>query len=210
MSIKNIIFDLGGVFIDIHFDKTENAFEALGYSDFSNQFNTGYYAPLFQRLETGHSTALEFYDEIRKTTGLPLLDGDITIAWNAMLGNWRSNSLALLPGLKERYQILLFSNTNAIHYEEFTSTFSQLFPNKDFNKEFHFPYYSHLLGQRKPNPASYLSIVEQHGLILNETVFIDDSPLNLTGAATAGLHTLELPPGVLLEDILPNFLMNYQ
>jgi putative hydrolase of the HAD superfamily len=209
MAIKNILFDLGGVFIDIHFDRTQAAFERLGFADYGNQFNLQFYAPLFQQLETGHITPAEFFNGVRQMSGQPLSDADITTAWNAMLGAFRPAALALLPVLRQQYRLLLFSNTNRIHYDAFVADYARTFGPDDFNSLFAPAYYSHTLGLRKPHPESFTALLEREGLRAAETLFIDDSPANLEGAAAAGLPTLALPPGSHLEQVLPGFLANW-
>jgi glucose-1-phosphatase len=206
MPIKTIIFDLGGVFIDIHFDRTKAAFERLGFADYAKQFNTTYYAPLFQQLETGHATPERFFEGVRQLSGLALSDADIATAWNAMLGAFRPAALALLEALRGQYRLMLFSNTNRIHYHAFMASYAQAYGGRDFNMLFEPAYYSHTLGLRKPHAASFTTILEKEGLLANQTLFIDDMPSNLAGAAEAGLHTLALPPGSQLEIVLPPYL----
>ncbi|TAD87177.1 MAG: HAD family phosphatase [Bacteroidetes bacterium] len=206
MPIKNIIFDLGGVFIDIHFDRTQSAFEHLGFANYGSQFNLQYYAPLFQQLETGHISPSQFFDGLRQMSGQPLTNEQITGAWNAMLGAFRPAALQLLAELRSNYRLLLFSNTNSIHYDAFTAEYGKSFGLPHFDSLFAPAYYSHTLGLRKPHPESFTAILQKEGLSASETLFIDDTTANLEGATAAGLTTLALPPGTYLEDVLPPFL----
>jgi putative hydrolase of the HAD superfamily len=206
MPIRNIIFDLGGVFIDIHYHKTRDAFTALGVHDFDAYFQQTYSNPLFALLETGDITPNEFYETFRKETGLHVSNEQIATAWNAMLGDFRPASIEVLTPLKSQYNIYLLSNTNQIHYEAFINKYEQEFGGASFNNHFHTAYYSHLLQLRKPNVACYEKVIWLHGLQPNETLFIDDTLKNIEGAKLAGLQTLHLSNGALLEDVLPDYL----
>ena len=202
MAIRNIIFDLGGIFIDIHYHKTRDAFIAVGIKNFDEYFQQSYSNPLFANLEIGRITPATFYDGLRAQTGLDISDEVIIEAWNAMLGDFRPSSIAILPELKSRYNIYLLSNTNQIHWEAFTDSYSKLTNGRQFDDYFHFAYYSHQLGLRKPDVTCYEAVLQQHSLLAAETLFIDDTPKNLTGAEAAGLQTLHVANGVLVEELI--------
>lgn len=202
MSIRNIIFDLGGVFIDIHYHKTRDAFTALGIGDFDSYFQQSYSNPLFSMLETGDVGPTQFYDAFRQESGLDIQDEALEAAWNAMLGDFRPASIAVLPELKQQYQLYLLSNTNQIHHHFFSAQYRLQFGGREFDEHFHKAYYSHLLGLRKPHVGCYQKVLDLHGMLATETLFIDDTPKNIEGAKQAGLQTLLLLPGNLLEEAL--------
>lgn len=205
MAIRNIVFDLGGVFIDIHYQQTKAAFEQLGVPDFDALFQQSYSNPLFAQLETGDVSPEVFYDAFRVETKLNVSNEQIAAAWNAMLGEFRPASVALLPSLKSQYNIYLLSNTNQIHHEAFTTQYEQEF-GQSFDAHFHYAHYSHVLGLRKPHVECYQAVLQHHDLHAAETLFIDDTPKNIEGAQKAGLPTLWLQPGQLLELALPHYL----
>lgn len=207
MAIRNIIFDLGGVFIDIHYHRTKQAFESLGVADFDVLFQQSYSNPLFSLLEKGDVSPAVFYNAFRKETGLDVSDEQIANAWNAMLGDFRPASVAILPGLKAEYNTYLLSNTNEIHHQAFSRQYQQQF-GASFDDHFHYAHYSHMLGLRKPDVASYQAVLQRHGLTAGETLFIDDTPKNIEGALQAGLQTLYLPAGELVEIALPKILLD--
>ena len=96
-NIKNIIFDLGNVLLDIAYNKTTEAFENLGFKNFKSDF----YTPLkmnalFEGLETGKITAATFYQSIKDVSGNPVTTEQIKTAWNALLMHFRMESLAFL------------------------------------------------------------------------------------------------------------------
>jgi len=198
--IKNIIFDLGGVFINLDFKKTERAFTELGVADFSTLFTQHYVSPLFEELELGTISPRQFYEGFRSLTKLPLTDDQVKDAWNAILLDFPINRLQWLSQIKNKYKIFLFSNTNQIHYDCFIDILKRATGKGDFSQYFIKAYYSHEMGMRKPHKESYLQILEEQKLVAAETLFIDDTLKNIEGARQAGLQTIHLvPPQTVLD-----------
>jgi FMN phosphatase YigB (HAD superfamily) len=210
MTIKNIIFDLGGVLMDISFAKTRDAFMQSGVSNFDDYFQQSHSNQLFLDLETGRITPAKFYEKFRTDSGTMLSDDTIMGNWNALLGSFRVQSIDMLSTLKEKYKLFLFSNTNLIHYEAFIQSYTIQFGHKNFNELFDKAYYSHDMNQRKPDPASFSYIILENNLLAGETLFIDDSYVNIEGAQKAGLQTLWLQNGMLIENVLPAVLQAEQ
>lgn len=191
-KIKNIIFDLGGVFLPIDYQKTEQAFLDLGVHSFADLFAPHFAVPLFEQLETGQLSPHEFYDAFRQLVSLPLTNQQIEDAWNAMLGMFSNDRLNWLQEIGSRYNIYLYSNTNIIHYQAFQKAF-QLFTGKpSFDDYFIRAWYSHSVGVRKPYPESFTYLLQLENLSPHETLFIDDTFVNVQGAQQAGLHTIYL------------------
>ena len=94
-NIKNIIFDLGGVFININYQKTETAFINAGVTNFNELYNQHRASTVFEDLETGKITPSDFYNELRKISNSQLSDTTIKSAWNAMLGDFLPNEIKL-------------------------------------------------------------------------------------------------------------------
>ena len=206
MAIRNIIFDFGGIFIDIHYHKTRDAFIAAGVADIDAYYQQSFSNPLFADLETGKISPETFYDGFRQQTGLSFSNETIREAWNAMLGDFRLPSIATLSAFRQRYRVFLLSNTNQIHWEAFTQSYAQLTNGLSFDDGFEHAYYSHHLGLRKPDAVSYQQVLDNHGLKADETLFVDDTPKNIAGAKLCNLHTFELKPGHLLEDALAHMI----
>ena len=199
-QIKNIIFDLGGIFLNIDYPKTEKAFINLGITNFPELYNQHYASDLFELLETGKITPAEFYKQFAALSPVPVSDIQIKEAWNAMLGTFPPERIDWLQQIKNRYNIYLFSNTNKIHHEAFTQTFAQLPGNNDFDSYFVKAWYSHTIGLRKPYAASFRHVLSLENLDATETLFIDDTYKNIEGAQEAGLQTIHLvAPRTLLD-----------
>ncbi len=191
-GIKNIIFDLGGVLLNIDFSITEKAFIELGVDRFSDMFTQHHSNDLFVQLETGAISPEEFYKAFRKGTDTELSDNDIKKAWNALLLDFRMPSLQWLETIKTKYRIFLFSNTNQIHHDAFIASYKELTGNGDFDTFFEKAYYSQHIGMRKPNPEPFLHILQEQGILANETLFIDDTIKNIETAQSLGLKTIHL------------------
>jgi glucose-1-phosphatase len=191
-NIKNIIFDFGGVFYTIDYAKTENAFLDLGATDFPGLYNQHHASRLFELLETGKISPENFYVTLREIANISVTDEEIKNAWCAMLGHFPMERLQWLDEIKNHYNVFLLSNTNQIHFEHFTKQFSNETGIESFDNYFIKAYYSHILGLRKPDVDIYLKVLEEQKLLAAETLFIDDTFVNIEGAQKAGLQTIFL------------------
>lgn len=199
-SVKNIIFDLGGIFIDIHYLRTKKAFENLGIQDFDSFFMQHNSNPLFAGFEKGLVTDEDFFEGFRKETNTRLSDEEITTAWNAMLGDFRKNSIEWLKKIGVDYKVFLYSNTNHVHHVFFSKLFADTIGGT-LESLFDKAYFSHELHHRKPDAAGFLAILEEQGLAAGETLFIDDTSINVEAASALGIHTILLQSPMRVEDI---------
>lgn len=200
-GVKNIIFDLGGVILDIDIQKTAEAFREMGIPSFSEMFTQHYSNNLFVQLETGAISPEAFYEAFRNETGMSLADDAIKDAWNALLLDFRKPSLEWLDSIKDKYQIFLFSNTNQIHHDAFIEKYQQQTGKSDFDAYFRKAYYSQQIGMRKPDLAPFLHILQEQNLVAAETLFIDDTIKNIIAAQQAGMQTVHLQWPQTLPDL---------
>ena len=199
-NIKNIIFDLGGIILNIDFKQTELAFAELGVGNFNQYYTLQSVSPLFEKLELGLITPEAFYDEFRTVVKVSLTNEQIRDAWNALLLDFPAERIQFLEALNKKYKIYLLSNTNKIHYDAFIKIFDEQTGKGDFNKYFIKPYYSHEINLRKPNKECFEFVLKKENLNAEETLFIDDSETNVEAAKTVGLNTIHLPsPHTILE-----------
>lgn len=200
-NIENIIFDLGGVILDVDYNLTRKAFEKLGVVHFDEMYSQANADKLFQKLETGEIDEDNFYKELNRCTGLNLSPEEIRKAWNAMLLSFREESLQFLETLRLKYKIYLLSNTNFIHLASFTENFHRKKRKKDFEEYFNEAFYSCEIGLRKPDVACYEWVLNKTGIEAAKTLFIDDSLHNIEAAKKAGMQTILLLPGTQIEDL---------
>ncbi len=201
--IRNIIFDLGGVVLNIDYHLTSKAFQQLGIRNFDEIFSQAQQSTLFDDLETGKISPATFRTEVRNITGLNLSNEAIDDAWNAMLLDLPAERIDILRACKANYRTFLLSNTNAIHLKAYTRDLQNAHQVSGLEELFEKEYYSHTLGLRKPHPETFTAVCKAQGLKPEETVFIDDSYQHIEGAKQAGLHTLfmDREKGMTLPDL---------
>jgi putative hydrolase of the HAD superfamily len=200
-GIKNIIFDLGGVIINLNNQLTEDAFLSMGARPFREYFGHGHAASFFKDYEAGKLSDRQFIDAVKELTGIAAPDQDIIKAWNALLLDFPPERIQLLKDLGKRYRIFLFSNTNAMHLAALRQIYRDTFGDSGLDEHFERTYYSHILGLRKPDTESYRQILLENSLDPAETLFVDDALVNIEGARAAGLKGLFLEPGVSITDL---------
>lgn len=189
-GIKNIIFDLGGVILNIDYKLTAKAFEKLGFHNFDDTYSQQKQLGLFDDLETGKISKKGFLDQIKAYLPGHVTDKDITSAWNAMLLNLPKERVKHLNTLKHKYRIFLLSNTNQIHEEAFSKLILKENGIHSFDEIFERVYYSHKIGFRKPNKDCFQYVMESNKLNPNETLFVDDSIQHVEGANKLGIKTI--------------------
>lgn len=207
-NIKNIIFDLGGVIMDIDVKRTLKAFSGLGIKNIENYFGHGFAASFFSDHEAGRISDEEFIKEIKKLLTqeagdevVEISDEAVIDAWNALLLQFPPERISLLKEIRSRYRLFLFSNTNAIHYNKFREIYRNSFPG-ELEDLFEKAYFSHSLGHRKPDTSGFELIIRENGLDPKQTLFVDDAFINVEGALKTGLKGLYLPSGFFITDIL--------
>lgn len=184
--VKNIIFDLGGVLLNLDQERTLRRFRKLGLD--LDEINIQ--SPVFKDFETGKMREEEFIHFLKSELKGTANDEDVLDAWNAMLLDMPKERVDLVYALQAKFNIYLFSNTNTLHMKEiFRYTDEQLGPGR-FSGMFKKMYLSYELGMRKPSPDAFHKVMQDANLKGFETVFIDDSKINLKGAQEAGLHTI--------------------
>jgi glucose-1-phosphatase len=201
-EIKNIIFDLGGVLLNIDYEKTSQAFRDLGVENFDDMYSQLTADPLFRDLEMGRINEESFYDAMKKAAK----DDKITVeqiidAWNSMLLDFRIESLNYLEKLSKHYRLFLLSNTNIIHLKAFAKLFGQTKLKDAFDDYFEKAYYSHQIGFRKPDAEAFEFVLKAHDLKPEETLFIDDSYPNVETAQALGMQAICLKSGMRIEEL---------
>jgi glucose-1-phosphatase len=205
-GVKNIIFDLGGVILNIDYGKTANAFKKVGVANFDKIYSQAKQGQVFDKLETGELTPDEFREYMKKI--VPSLQlSDIDKSWNAMLLDLPAPRIDLLNKLKKKYRLFLLSNTNEIHVKCFRKIIESSYGENIFDTIFENQYYSSDIGLRKPNPECFQYVLEKNGIEPSETLFIDDSIQHIEGARKLKINTYHLIPG---EDITTLFLDKVQ
>jgi putative hydrolase of the HAD superfamily len=188
-TFQAILFDLGGVLIDIDYHATEKAFEKLGVADFKERYTQFAQNELFDRFECGEISEQHFVNLLLPYTQTGTSPNQVVAAWNAMIGAFPQRKIALLNQLKnQQIPLFLLSNTNALHLVEVSRALKKV-SEVDLGSYFEQVFLSHEIGKRKPHPETFLWTCAQMGFAPKDVLFIDDSPQHIAGAQEAGLQT---------------------
>ncbi len=195
--IKNIIFDLGGVVINIDWQLTVDAFQQLADPAYRDQnedlIQKGTYkAQFFEDYEVGKISDTVFFQHLRETFHLQATNAQIAQAWNALLQNIPQERIALIKKLGETHRTFILSNTNAVHIAEATNILQRENGIADFADLVEKAYYSHIMHKRKPWASIYQQLVDENNLKPEETLFIDDGLANIEAANGVGLQGLHV------------------
>ena len=213
MSPLAILLDLGGVLIDVDFERSLRHWFAAAYQtagkhdelrvdrDLVAEMATDVAthevtAKAYERHERGEISFSEFTQSLARRLQLDLNEGQWQQGWNAALGDALPGALELVRNAAARWPVYLFSNTNATHHAHWKAQQGELLsPMRDV-------FVSNTLGLRKPNPLAYRQVVERIGLDPQRIVFFDDRKENVDGAKLAGLKAFQADKPAEITDLL--------
>lgn len=185
-KINTIIFDFGGVVINIEMIKTLEAFIRLGFKNNNNDFYT---IPFVKEFEKGLISEVEFVDNIKNTLDNNTDEKRIIRAWNELLIDIPSERIHLIAELRKKYRVVLLSNTNITHIK---ASNEWLFNNSQYNgldELFDKLYLSYEMKMSKPDDEIYLSLLKSENINPENALFIDDSVANINAAKALGINT---------------------
>jgi putative hydrolase of the HAD superfamily len=197
----NIIFDLGGVIINLSYQATIEKFSRLCGRDMTQAYSQAGQVSIFDDLETGRIGAEQFWDGLRDYFGTNASNEALADAWNAMLLDIPPARIQLLEQLKAQgKRTFLLSNTNGIHKPVFYKILEEATGYASLEPLFEKCYLSHEVGDRKPNASIFMRVLEENGLDPAQTLFIEDSIQHIEGARKVGIQAYHLtPPQTILE-----------
>jgi putative hydrolase of the HAD superfamily len=198
-GIQHIIFDLGGVILNIDYQKTRDAFKQMGVANFDALYSQREQVELFSALETGKIAPAIFFEELNTLMQTNFSHAQLTTAWNAMLMDWPLRRLQLLQQLQNQFNLYLLSNTNSIHEAAFTNSLQASHGIPSIALYFEKAYFSHRIGLRKPDAQAFELILKEHHLKPAATLFIDDSIQHIEAANALGIQTIHLTKGMTIE-----------
>ncbi len=202
MQIECIVFDFGNVLLNLNPKATVQGFNERCGIEYDFTHNSGM-NNAFRKLETGELSEFEFYELAQESSKLPISHTEIQNIWNAMLLDFPENRVQMLLQLRKKYKVALLSNTNSIHVRKVLQYFEKEYPHLDFEKDlFDQVFFSHEMGDRKPNPSIYKSALTALSQPAAKTLFIDDNSDNIKSAATLGISTYLHNPSEEIEWVL--------
>jgi FMN phosphatase YigB (HAD superfamily) len=196
-TIDTIIFDLGGVILNIDYQLPVKAFKKLGIENFNELFSQASQSNLFNDYEKGEISSDDFIKEIKKYLPQNTSDEAIINAWNSILLDLPEERLFCLEKAAENHRIFLLSNTNALHIDSFNQYLLTNLQLPSLEPFFETLYLSYEVGLRKPDLRIFEYVLQDAGLLPERTLFIDDSIQHIQAASELGILTKHL----LNEDI---------
>ena len=186
LKYKAIIFDLGGVIVNLDQDRTIRSFKRLNV----NLDEVNDKLPIFKQYEVGQVNTETFIQTIKAELKGNASDLEISNAWNNMILDVPADRIEVLKELRKHYQLYVLSNTNELHIQEFTKLFETDHPNEKWDNLFDKIYYSHKIGLSKPNKEAWQLILDENNLLASETIFIDDTIMHYKAAETLGIKSI--------------------
>lgn len=188
-NIKNLLFDFGGVIVNINKQNAINRFKEIGLTNIEDYLNEFRQEGIFLEYEEGKLNSQEFYAAFRKLAGKEdITDEEIDSAWLAFLGGIPEYKFKMLKELRKKYNVYLLSNTNpSIMGWAHSSAFSP--EGEPINAFFDKCYLSFQIGHAKPDKEIYEYIIKDSGMNPNETLFFDDGEANIKIAQELGFQT---------------------
>ncbi len=188
-NIRNLIFDLGGVILNLSVESTLRQLAQVTGIPLEKIMESYGSRNEFLLYEKGLIGDVEFRSALRNIYSFDGTDTMIDTCWNAMLLDIPARRIELLKTLKEKYRTFLLSNTNAIHVKCFSANLQTEHGLDSLDDLFEKVYYSHTLQMRKPDPEIYEHVLRENGLVASETLFLDDNQKNIEGAQSLGIRT---------------------
>lgn len=192
IHLKNfnaIIFDFGGVILDIDPERTWHAFSKFASPE---QIQLIIKNGLLLDFEKGLFTPDAFRAKVNRQWNTNIDPVAFDRAWNAMLIDYKHKRIERIQWLKRSHRLFLLSNTNQIHFEFFSTKLEREF-GVTFNDLFHKTYVSHEMGLIKPDKEIFRQVLIEQQLTPETTLFIEDTRENAEAARLLGIETLVIP-----------------
>lgn len=200
-KIKALIFDMGGVLVDLDIEGCKRAFkEYIGYHKIDEIIDPCHQKGIYGDLEEGMLTGDEFRKIVLTDSRPGALAEDVDRAmWHILIGI-EPYKVQMLKSLSESYDLYLLSNNNPVCLPRAKAIFNEA--GIPLDKIFRKCFYSFEMKALKPSEAFYRAVVSEIGLPAEDMLFIDDSQKNVDGAVVAGLPAVFYKPGTDLEALI--------
>ena len=197
-KITTLIFDLGGVIINIDPSLTIKEFNLLAKRnhDVLNSLDYKFFKSnkklkFFFDFEKGLISENVFRNSLNNLIGINLINNEFDRVWNKLILSVNYNIVDLITSLKSKFNIFVLSNTNSIHEKFFNNLFIKKY-NLGLKDIFHKVYYSHEIHFRKPEIEIYKLILDQNNFLGDEVIFFDDIDENLIASKKLNFNTFQV------------------
>lgn len=188
MKIKNVVFDLGGVIIDLDRDRAAKRFREVGVDNIDDLLDSYEHKGAFLELENGTIGTEEFRLKLSDMTGKELTMDEVHYGWHGFVANVPTYKLDYILGLRKDYSVYVLSNINPVVLDwAKTPAFSEAgLPVTAYCEKF---YASYELKVTKPDPRIFELMIQDSGMVPDETLFIDDGWHNVEVGKRLGFNT---------------------
>lgn len=200
--IKNLLFDLGGVIVDIERSRCVEAFRALGLENADSYFGDYAQTGVFMQIEDGSIGVDQFHNYLRHRLPEGTTNEQIDSAFQRFIVGIPEHRLRALRKLRAQgYGIYLISNTNPIMWN---GVLAEEFRKEGLERADYFDgmVTSFEAKSAKPDTEIFLKLYQKYGIRPQETLFFDDSQTNIEAGRSLGLHTALVKPGTEFTDYL--------
>lgn len=191
-NIKNIIFDLGNVVIDIDFDLTYAAFGKLMGVNLEEATRRMDELRVYDRVERGEFSDEQFSEFLKEGLGLDNSHAEIIEAWNSLLLDLPAERVDLIQDLNVKYGVFCLSNTSNPHIVECNHRLKASTGIGDLKHIFDTAYLSYEIQMRKPDSEIYEFVLRDIDTKPEETLFLDDNLDNIKAAQALGINTIHV------------------
>ncbi len=188
--IKTVVFDMGGVVIDLCYERAVKRFKEIGIPDIETMLDPYVQRDCFKQLEAGSISPEEYCETLSKRYGKTFTREEIEYAWLGLVSGVSQYKLDYIQSLRGHYKVYLLSNTNPYVFGwALSDKFSEA--GRGIGSYFDKMYVSYMLGTMKPDPAFFEHMIKDSGLVPAETLFVDDSAHNCEVGRSFGLQTCQ-------------------
>jgi putative hydrolase of the HAD superfamily len=189
-AIKNIIFDLGGVIVDLDITRSIQRFEELGIDNIREILDPYEQRGVFLELERGELDPPAFCRALSRYAGRELSGKEVEGAWMGFIVDIPQYKLDYILELREKHAVYLLSNTNPFIFEwAQTCAFSPA--GLPITRYFDATYVSYKIGITKPDPRIFEHLLKDAGIAAAETLFVDDGERNVAVARSLGMQAYQ-------------------
>lgn len=181
-----LLFDFGGVIIEISFDRVFQRWAELAHVPFEQVKSRFTHGEAYQAHERGEIGVKEYFAAVRREVGIDLSDEAMNDGWQRVFGPELHETVEALRKLEGRIPLHLFSNTNAAHYDYWSVRYAEAL--RPLQRRF----ISHEMGVRKPEPESFRHVARAIGVPLERILFLDDTEANIEGARAVGVQAVQV------------------
>jgi glucose-1-phosphatase len=200
-KIEAIIFDLGGVIVNIDIEGGFRNFQSIGIGLEEHPLHIIKNNDVFLRYELGQISTEDFREELKKISNQKFEDIEFDEVWNSIIRDFPLANIRFLEDLKTKCRTFLMSNTNQLHVDSCAHKLKENFGYEGLDDLFEKVYYSHTSGMRKPNQDFFEHILHENGLIAGQTLFVDDFIENIETAKHLGINTFHITNGRKILDL---------